>query len=189
MAHCGAKTRSGQPCQNRAMANGRCRMHGGKSTGAPKANQNARTHGIYSDALAEDEKGLWEQVEVGNLDNAIKIAHLQLRRALIAQNKAEGGDGLDLDLESVNTLMPGSEEVDQDGDSAQPRQTTTVQRRRRPYEDIINRLLGRIGDLEAKRAEIIKKSEGDDDLPVLPVKVEINVKDARVRDDEPESQS
>lgn len=62
MAHCGAKTRSGQPCRNRAMANGRCRMHGGKSTGAPKANQNARTHGIYSDALAEDEKGLWEQV-------------------------------------------------------------------------------------------------------------------------------
>ena len=30
---CGAKTRSGQPCQNRGMANGRCRMHGGASTG------------------------------------------------------------------------------------------------------------------------------------------------------------
>ena len=37
---CGAKTRAGKPCQNAAMANGRCRMHGGKSTGAPKGNTN-----------------------------------------------------------------------------------------------------------------------------------------------------
>lgn len=28
---CGAKTRAGTPCQNYAMPNGRCRMHGGKS--------------------------------------------------------------------------------------------------------------------------------------------------------------
>lgn len=28
---CGAKTRAGTPCQNYAMSNGRCRMHGGKS--------------------------------------------------------------------------------------------------------------------------------------------------------------
>lgn len=167
MAHCGAKTRSGQPCQNRAMANGRCRMHGGKSTGAPKANQNARTHGIYSDALADDEKGLWEQVEVGNLDNAIKIAHLQLRRALIAQNKAEGGDGLDVDMDSVTTVIPESGSPD-DGEPAEtPRQTSTVQRRRRPYEDIINRLLGRIGDLEAKRAEMINKAGHADDMAAL----------------------
>jgi hypothetical protein len=33
---CGAHCRTtGQPCQNFQMANGRCRMHGGKSTGRP----------------------------------------------------------------------------------------------------------------------------------------------------------
>lgn len=33
---CGAHCRTtGQPCKNAAMANGRCRMHGGKSTGRP----------------------------------------------------------------------------------------------------------------------------------------------------------
>lgn len=32
---CGAKCRSGKPCMNPSMKNGRCRMHGGKSTGAP----------------------------------------------------------------------------------------------------------------------------------------------------------
>lgn len=30
---CGARTRSGSPCASPAMANGRCRMHGGASTG------------------------------------------------------------------------------------------------------------------------------------------------------------
>src|SRR5271166_3197320 len=37
--------RSGQPCQAPAMPNGRCRMHGGKSPGAPKGNRNALKHG------------------------------------------------------------------------------------------------------------------------------------------------
>lgn len=30
---CGAKTRAGHPCGQFAMKNGRCRFHGGKSTG------------------------------------------------------------------------------------------------------------------------------------------------------------
>jgi hypothetical protein len=30
---CGARTRNGPPCRRAAMANGRCRMHGGPSTG------------------------------------------------------------------------------------------------------------------------------------------------------------
>ncbi|QHO72501.1 hypothetical protein ACH79_07580 [Bradyrhizobium sp. CCBAU 051011] len=45
---CGAKTRAGSPCQSPGMANGRCRMHGGPSPGAPKGNQNALKHGRYS---------------------------------------------------------------------------------------------------------------------------------------------
>ena len=33
---CGAHCRTtGEPCKNPAMKNGRCRMHGGKSTGRP----------------------------------------------------------------------------------------------------------------------------------------------------------
>jgi uncharacterized protein YjcR len=45
---CGAKTRRGTECQSPAMPNGRCRMHGGKSPGAPKGNRNAWKHGSYS---------------------------------------------------------------------------------------------------------------------------------------------
>ena len=36
------------------MANGRCRMHGGKSPGAPIGNDHARKHGLYAtDAITE----------------------------------------------------------------------------------------------------------------------------------------
>ncbi len=45
---CGARTRGGRPCRSPAMANGRCRMHGGSSPGAPKGNRNALKHGHYS---------------------------------------------------------------------------------------------------------------------------------------------
>ena len=45
---CGARTRSGTPCESPAMPNGRCGMHGGKSPGAPKGNRNAWKHGHYS---------------------------------------------------------------------------------------------------------------------------------------------
>jgi len=52
---CGAKTRSGAcACRQPAMRNGRCRFHGGKSTGARTAAGRARcararrSHGFYS---------------------------------------------------------------------------------------------------------------------------------------------
>ncbi|MFN2473445.1 MAG: HGGxSTG domain-containing protein [Sphingomicrobium sp.] len=45
---CLARTRSGKPCQSPAMPNGRCRMHGGPSPGAPKGNRNAWKHGARS---------------------------------------------------------------------------------------------------------------------------------------------
>lgn len=163
MAHCGAKTRSsGEPCKRHAMAGStRCKLHGGAAAKANKGNQSARKHGIYSDAIDAAEAELWSQITVGSLDDEIRIAKLQLRRALIAQAKSEAGDGLDLDLESINTVLPAVSEDDEDGAGEQPRQTTTVQRRRRGYEDIINRLMGRIGDLESKRAEIAKKVGGE----------------------------
>ncbi len=52
---CGAKTRSGRPCEGPAMPNGRCRMHGGSSPGAPKGKANGRyRHGRFTcEAMAE----------------------------------------------------------------------------------------------------------------------------------------
>src|SRR6185369_14033911 len=54
---CGAKNRRGTPCQCPAMANGRCRLHGGLSTG-PKTlagieriRRAVTKHGRYSHAV------------------------------------------------------------------------------------------------------------------------------------------
>ncbi|RPJ19295.1 MAG: hypothetical protein EHM35_20835 [Planctomycetaceae bacterium] len=50
---CGAKTRQGTACRGPAMANGRCRMHGGASTGprTPEGLERSRRarlkHGYY----------------------------------------------------------------------------------------------------------------------------------------------
>jgi hypothetical protein len=45
---CHARNRNGTRCRSPAMANGRCRMHGGKTKGAPKGNSHAFKHGRYT---------------------------------------------------------------------------------------------------------------------------------------------
>jgi hypothetical protein len=53
---CGAKTRTSGACRSPAVSGKkRCRMHGGAhGSGAPRANQNARKHGLFTrDAIAE----------------------------------------------------------------------------------------------------------------------------------------
>ena len=53
---CHARTRSGKPCRSPAVKGSqRCRMHGGKGSGAPKGNRNAWKHGGRS---AETRKAL-----------------------------------------------------------------------------------------------------------------------------------
>jgi hypothetical protein len=48
-ALCGAHCRTtGEPCKNHQMPNGRCRMHGGKSTGRPT------TSGLFTKKVIED---------------------------------------------------------------------------------------------------------------------------------------
>jgi hypothetical protein len=53
---CGAKTRTSGACRSPAVrGKKRCRMHGGApGSGAPRANQNARKHGLFTrGAIAE----------------------------------------------------------------------------------------------------------------------------------------
>lgn len=65
---CGAKTKKGTPCRNRPMANGRCRLHGGKSTG-PKDkskhynNKFAQKHGLFSKYLPKETLDIITEIE------------------------------------------------------------------------------------------------------------------------------
>ena len=61
---CEAKTRAGTPCRQKAgwgtdhVGMGRCKLHGGKNSGAPKGNQNSFKHGMRSRAYTEQRKRL-----------------------------------------------------------------------------------------------------------------------------------
>jgi hypothetical protein len=65
---CGAKTRRGTACQSPAMRNGRCRMHGGTSTGPRTPEGLARSrrsrwkHGLYSSESRAEQKRLRELI-------------------------------------------------------------------------------------------------------------------------------
>ncbi|KNF09313.1 hypothetical protein CLPU_3c00910 [Gottschalkia purinilytica] len=92
--YCGAKTRTGQPCKNRAMANGRCRMHGGKSTGAKdkeklKKNKNAVKTGehetIWLDTLDSEEIELIDRInldKIKQIDEELRLFTIRERRML-----------------------------------------------------------------------------------------------------------
>jgi hypothetical protein len=55
---CGARTRSGKPCQSPAVGGKkRCRMHGGAAgSGPPRGNQNALRHGLYTRKAIEERR-------------------------------------------------------------------------------------------------------------------------------------
>ncbi|RNB74996.1 hypothetical protein EDM52_08425 [Brevibacillus invocatus] len=102
---CGAKTRSSKPCQKAALANGRCRLHGGKSTGPKdkakhreslKGNKNALKHGLYEtnwlDTLTEEERELYHQVSTDpnvQVDNEYRLSELRIRRMMIRIQQEE----------------------------------------------------------------------------------------------------
>lgn len=87
---CGAKTRAGTPCKNSPMPNGKCRMHGGKSTGPKdkqklKENKNAEKHGLFSKYLPEETMDLVNNMESLNaidmLWDNIKIQYAAIIRS------------------------------------------------------------------------------------------------------------
>jgi hypothetical protein len=57
---CGAKTRSGTPCECPAIrGRARCRLHGGRSTGAPTGDLNGRyVDGSWTKEATEERKWL-----------------------------------------------------------------------------------------------------------------------------------
>lgn len=57
---CGATTRDGDACRAPAgRGKKRCRMHGGaRMSGAPRGNQNAQKHGLFTREAAAERKGI-----------------------------------------------------------------------------------------------------------------------------------
>lgn len=187
MATCGAKTRSGKPCQSKAMANGRCRMHGGRSSGprCQDGNTNAAKPGsLYSKFLSEEEQGLSLEAERGRIDAELDLARVMLRRAIEAQMAA--GDNPELD-EIIER------DGDRDSEGKQLPGRTERKYKRRDYAAIVDRCLARVSSLERDREDLEGKRlanskarmdlDDPDDAVPTPVKIVVEVKDARRPED------
>ncbi|MDO4657915.1 HGGxSTG domain-containing protein [Kingella sp. (in: b-proteobacteria)] len=168
---CGAKTRAGKPCQNVAMANGRCRMHGGKSTGAPKGNTNKVSAGaLYSHYYTDTEKLLADELELESIDAELRLCKIRLNRALKLEAEQEG-----LELERIveTPALVGGVPITDDPDVPPVQQKTFV---RKDYEPIIQRLLGRIESLTLTRQKLINGMKLDitsSDGSLMPTVIEL----------------
>ena len=105
---CGAKTRTGNPCSNRPIAGKkRCRLHGGLSPGAPKANKNSLKHGMYS-RIFTDEQLDEAQAMQGDVSRELAIARIQLVNCL--NHRKAQGDTPQLDEIKDETLADEEDE-------------------------------------------------------------------------------
>jgi hypothetical protein len=99
---------------------------------------------LYTEDIHDEERRLWHQISVTDLDAEIRVAKLQLKRLLAAQRRLELHDENAPD----ETLPP---EKTSKRMAAKPREID--------YDERVNRLLGRISDLVVTRARLQRELE------------------------------
>jgi hypothetical protein len=170
--NCGAKTRAGGRCRKPKMPNGRCRFHGGLSTGPGLKNQNAVTHGIYAREWTDEEIEVSRHVQLASLDDEIRLTSIRLRRALAAEAAAQG--------------KPELEEITEHDLIGQEGSRQDIKSKVRDYVGIIDRLTGRLESLKKARADLLRRAEEDpneDKRPIGRLIVEVvNAKPAHDHD-------
>lgn len=171
---CGAKTRKGTPCADIAMANGRCKRHGGKATGPKTANTGpatkaATTLGIYERFLSEDDQVIYREAEIGHVENELRLVRVRLSRTVKARKAWE--DGLvvvageapqpsgEASPDMVLVEHVDDQSVTKDGDVVD----TVKQIKRLPdFDKIEQACLARIESLEKTRKELLKTDDDGD---------------------------
>lgn len=159
MRVCGAKTRSGKPCAQKAMENGRCRMHGGKSTGAPIK------HGRYSKFLPTRLAAKYEEA----LQDA-ELISVREEVAIVQTFIAETIESIDLDnceaMWDTLTLLAKDyfdAKKEEDRDYAASQMCYAIQDGAKEWQKVRN-LLGyieskrRLAETESKRLKDIENT-------------------------------
>jgi hypothetical protein len=138
-------------------------MHGGNATKTHQGNQNARTHGIYSAHLTDEEREIWHTLELGAVDEELRLTRIRLMRALAREN--EFGNTLELESEKV-------EPVEVEGKPLEGVEKITRNSKVRDYNSVIDRLTARIESLERTRAELLKNNPPQEQ-PVAKIEIEV----------------
>lgn len=142
-AICGAKTRSGKPCQSSPVSGKRrCRMHGGATPTGRQ--QGPIRHGIYSKRLTDEERSLLPTIPVGTLDAEIIIARIILHRLIAMHDEIQAAPN------DPKNMAGFRNEV-----SIERPDGTTYTMRVPDTFGLMDRCLGRIARLELTRARLI----------------------------------
>lgn len=165
-------------------------MHGGTSPGAKKGNSYAKKHGVYSRFFTEEELAELDEVSVDDINGELKLCKIQLLRALKAdQEQAEktGGESLELISQTIQAVKSYGEDA---------RKQVNQSFQKTNFSGIINTLIGRIQslthsrqdliarkiDIELKQIELEKIKSAETENEAQPVKVVIQMEDARKYD-------
>ena len=150
MAICGAKKRNGEACQKPPIkGKTKCRLHGGlsKPKPAPKNNKFASKHNIYSQFMTKDEIEFSQQSELHSVDSELRLCKVQLTRALKAK-QAQDDAIKDQDKVAIDSMTLGdANPQDQSGGDR-------IVYKRKDYDALIDRLIGRISMLTKQRNEL-----------------------------------
>lgn len=154
----------------------RCKLHGGASTGPKKPNTatNALKHGFYSDALLPEERKLYKRVEVGSLDDELRLARVKLHRFVKLSGSLELMDVVDGALEIVRKTGMAYNHATKD---MEPYDKREIKAAAPDYADLIIRQIDLIRKLELARHDLM--ADEDDDAPEA---IRITVRRARKQD-------
>jgi len=127
---CGAVQINGSLCKAPVRANGKCSVH---------VNSPDVYDGFYSKTMTQQECAEFDLISVGEINNELKLARVQLRRALQVQKNVGS------DLVKTKEVTHGGKDGDLD---------SVVTKEVVDHSVIINRYLTQIGKLEAVKAQI-----------------------------------
>lgn len=149
MALCGASKRgNGEPCKRHAIpGSSRCKLHGGKSSGPKeqRGNKNAAKPGsIYSQFLTDDENDLLAGIELGRVDDELRLTRIRLMRSLAREN--EFGNTLEVDSAKEEPIQINGKET--------ALKSITTRSKVRDYSGLIDRLTARVESLERTKEDL-----------------------------------
>lgn len=147
------------------MPNGKCRMHGGSSTGAPDDNQNARKHGLFSKCLNEHGAEVYRQTATITPEQKQEdAANFLLAQIAQAYETNEHIDKAKNQVEEVILAM-----IDEEKLSAKYGYSL-INRLRQPDIGTLGKALSPLkGLLDKKKEEGISSEERDDDgMSIVP---------------------
>lgn len=119
---CGATNRNGDPCGLRAgwgtdhVGEGKCKLHGGASTGVSGPANGNWKHGLFSDVIREEDRETLRKIEdmstAAKLESTLNMQVLKLQRAIEGMESEERASFMDVFEEVVAGAASADGEID-----------------------------------------------------------------------------